>query len=177
VRQFIGRLCQIVTCHTFLFVSNWRSWSPISSSLYIVHVELWYQILRMRFHSSGAPEPPCVIKIICLLSIAGIPNTRIAKEFRIFTDSIMPNNLQSIAHQNCYQHLDSPETDPSLYISKHRGMERPSKRYRVDVSYPRTQLAYSRLTWSTPPSIASLSNEIQEHLISTLQSSCKGVVK
>ena len=67
----------------------------------------------MGFQLSGEPEPPCVIQIICFLSIAGSLDTRIAKEFGIFTDSTMPNNFQSIAHEYRYQHLNSPETDPS----------------------------------------------------------------
>jgi len=100
-----------------------------------------------------------------------VPDTRIAKEFGIFTESIMLNNLQSIAHENRYQHLDSPETDPAKYISNHPGIERLSKRYRVDVSYPKTRLAYSSHTRRIPPSISSLSNEIQAHLTSTLLSS------
>jgi len=58
----------------------------------------------------------------------------------------MLNNLQSIAHEYRYQHLDSPETDTSQYISNHPGIERLSKRFRVDVSYPRTWLAYSKPT-------------------------------
>jgi len=117
------------------------------------------------------PEPPCVIQIICFLSIAAAPDTRIAKEFGIFTEFIMLNNLPSIAHENRYQHLDSPETEPSQYISNHPGIERLSKRYQVDVSYPKTRLAYSRLTRRIPPTISSLSNEIHARLRSTLLSS------
>jgi len=168
---FNSRLGQFLRCRTFLFVSIWRSCCHISFSLYIVRVKLWHWILQTGFQLSGVPEPPCVIQIICFLSIAGAPDTRIAKEFGIFTESIMLNNLQSIAHENHYQHLDSPETEPSQYISNHPGMERLCKRYRVDVSYPKTRLAYSRLTRWIPPSIFSLSNEIQAHLRSTFLSS------
>jgi len=114
------------------------------------------------------PEPPCVIQIICFLSIAGTPDTTIAKEFGIFTESIMLNNLQSSAHENRYQHLNSPEPDPSRYISNHPGLQRLSKQYQVDVSYRETRLAYSRHTRRITPSISSLSNEIQAHLRSTL---------
>jgi len=54
----------------------------------------------MGFQLSGAPEPPCVIQIISMLSVAGAPDTRIAKEFGISTESTMLNYLQSIAHEN-----------------------------------------------------------------------------
>jgi hypothetical protein len=80
----------------------------------------------------------------------------------------MLNNLQSIAHENRYQHLDSPETEPSQYISKHPGIERLSKRYRVTVSHPKTRLAYSWLSRTILPSISSLRHEIKAHLRSTL---------
>jgi hypothetical protein len=83
--------------------------------------------MRMRFPSSGALEPPCVIQIMCFLSVAGSPDTRIAKGFRIFTESSMLNNLQSIAHEDCYKHLNSPEADPAQYISNYSGIERLSK--------------------------------------------------
>jgi len=83
----------------------------------------------------------------------------------------MLNNVQSIALEYRHQHLDSPETDPSQYISKHPAIERLSKRYRVDVSYPKTRLTYSRLTGIIQPSISSLRNEVQAHLRSTLLSS------
>ena len=53
----------------------------------------------------------------------------------------MLNNLQSIAKENRNQCLDFPETDPVQYISNHPGIERLSKRYPVDVSYPDTRLA------------------------------------
>jgi len=87
-----------------------------------------------------------VIQIICFLCIAGALDTRNAKEFGIFTESIMLNHLESIAYENCYQHLDSPATDSSQYISNHPGIEKLSKQYPVDVSYPKTWLAYFRLT-------------------------------
>jgi len=83
----------------------------------------------------------------------------------------MLNNLQSVAHEYRYQHLDSPETDPSQYISNHPGIERLSKRYRVDVSYLKTWLAYSRQTRWIQQSISSLRHEVQAHLRSTLLSS------
>jgi len=105
---------------------------------------------------------------MCFLTIAGPLDTRITKEFGIFTESIVLNNLQSIAHDNRFQHLDSPETEPSQYISNQPGIERLSKRYRVDVSYPQTQLAYSRLTRRIPLSISLLSDGVQAHLRSTL---------
>jgi hypothetical protein len=49
-------------------------------------------------------------------------------------------------------------------------MDRPSDRYQVDVSYPETQLIYTKLARRILPSISSLSNEVQAHLIVTLQS-------
>jgi hypothetical protein len=102
-----------------------------------------------------------VIQIICFLNIAGAPDISIANEFEIFTESKMLNNLQSIAHENRYQHLDSPEVHPSWYVSNHPGIDRLSKRYRVDVSYSKTQLVYSGLTRRIPLSISSRSYEIQ----------------
>jgi len=125
----------------------------------------------MGLQISGAPVPPCVIQIICFLSIAGAPDTRIVKEFGIFTESIMLNNLQSIAHENHYQHLDSPETGPLQYISNDPEIDILSKRYRIDVLYSNKRLAYSSLTRRLLPSISSLSNEIQANLRSTLLSS------
>jgi hypothetical protein len=158
-------LGQFLRYRTFLFVSIWRSCGHISSSLYTVCVELWHWILRTGFQLSG------VIQSICFLSIAGALDTWIATQFEIFTESIMLNNLQSIAHENRYQHLDSAETDPSQYVSNHRGIERLSKQYRVDVSYPKSWLSYSRLTWRILPSMSLLSTKIQVHLWSTLLSS------
>jgi len=80
----------------------------------------------------------------------------------------MLNILQSIAHEYHYQLLDSPETDSAQYISNHPGIERLSEWYRVDVSYPETQLTYSRLTWRIQLSISSLMNDVLVHLRSTL---------
>ena len=82
----------------------------------------------------------------------------------------MLNHCQSIAQENRSQLLDSPETDPVQYIANHPWIDRLSKRYRVDASYPETRLAYSRLTRWIQPSISSLRNEVQAHLISTLLS-------
>jgi len=95
---------------------------------------------------SGAPELPRLIPILCYLSISGTPDTRVTREFGIFTESSMLNNLQSIAQENRSQLLDSPETDPVQYIANHAGIDRLSKRDRVDASYPETRLGYSRLT-------------------------------
>jgi len=76
----------------------------------------------------------------------------------------MLNQLQSIAKEDRCELLDFPRTDPAQYISNHPGIERQSKQYQVDVSYPKTRLAYSRLAPRIQPSISSLSNEIQAHL-------------
>jgi len=62
---FHGRLGQILLCRTFLFVSICRSCCHLSSSSYIVHVELWYPNLRHRFQFSGASEPPSVFHSVC----------------------------------------------------------------------------------------------------------------
>jgi len=78
---------------------------------------------------------------------------------------------QSIAQENRYQLLDPPATHPAEYISNHPFIERLSKRFRVAVSYPKTQLAYSRLRRKILPRISSLRNEVQAHLRSTLLSS------
>ena len=122
----------------------------------------------MRSVFSGAPELPSLIRIICCLSISGAPDTRVTKEFWIFAESTMLNNLQLIAQENRCQLLNSPETDPLQYITNHPGIDRLSKRYRVDGSYPGTQLAYCRLTRRIQPSIFLLRNKVQAHLKSTL---------
>jgi len=171
VRQINGRLGQFLRYRTFLLVSIWRSCCHISFSSYIVRVELWHRTQRTRLQLSAAPEPPCVIQIICFLATAGAPDTWIAKAFGIFTESILLKNLQSIAHENRYQLLDSPEPGPSKYISNHPRIERRSKPYPVDESYSKTRLAYSRLTQRIPPSISSLSEEIQAHPRFTILSS------
>jgi len=119
---------------------------------------------------SGVTELPNLMPISCCLSISGAPDTRVTKEFGIFTESSMLNNLQSIAQENRSQLLDSPETDPVQYISNHPGIDRLSKQYRVDISYPKTWLAYSRLSSRIQPSISSLRNEVQAHHKSTLLS-------
>jgi len=100
----------------------------------------------MRSVFSGAPEPRRLIPILSYLSISGTPDTRVMREFGIFTESSMLNNLQSIAQENRSQLLDSPETDPVQYIANHPGIDRLSNRYRVDALYPESRLAYSRLT-------------------------------
>ena len=165
---FNGWLSQILRCRTFLFVSICRSCSHISSSSYIDHGELWYLNLRTGFKFPGAPEPPSVIQMICFMSVSGAPDITIANEFRKFTESTMLNNLEWIAQGNRYQHLDSPETDPAQYMSNHLGIERLSRRYRVDVSYPKTRQAYSRLTRTIQLSISSLWNQVHARLRSTL---------
>jgi len=58
-----------------------------------------------------------------------------------------------------------------LRISNHSGIERLSQRYRGDVSYPETLLAYSRLPRRVQLSIFSLRNEVQAHLKGTILSS------
>jgi len=124
----------------------------------------------MGFEFSCAPEPQSVIPIIRYLSISGSPNTRIAKQFWIFTESIMLDNLQWIAEENRYQLLDFPDSDPARYISNHPGIEKLCKRYPVDVSYHKTPLRYSRLIRRIQPGLPLLSNEIHAHLTSALLS-------
>ena len=171
VRQINGQLRQFQRYHTFLLVSIWWTCCHISFSSYIVRVELWHLTQRTGLQLWGAPEPPCGIQISCFLSTEGAPDTWIAKEFGIFTESILLKDLQSIAHENRCQLLDSPDPELSQYISNHPQIERLSKPYRFDVSYPKTRLWYSRLTQSILPSISSLSNEIQAHLRFTILSS------
>jgi len=120
--------------------------------------------MQTRSVFSGAPELPSLIPIPCCGSISDALDTRVSKEFGIFTESSILNNLQSIAQENPCQLLDSPDTDPVQYISNHPGIDRLSKPYRVDESYPGTRLAYSRLTRRIQPSISSLRNELQAHL-------------
>jgi hypothetical protein len=109
---------------------------------------------------SGAPEHPSLNGIIYCLSISGVPDNRLIKEFGIFTESLRLNNLQLIAQQNHCQLLNSPETDPVQYISNHTGIETLSKRYQGDVSYPETQLAKSNNTQRIPPSISLHRNKV-----------------
>jgi len=59
----------------------------------------------------------------CEVSISSAQGTRILNEFGIFTESTMLNNVQSIAQENHYELLDTPETDPPQYISNHPGIE------------------------------------------------------
>ena len=66
---------------------------------------------------SGEPEPPSLIPIISCFSISGAPDTRVTKEFGIFSESTRSNDIESIAQENHCQLLDSPETDPVWYIS------------------------------------------------------------
>ena len=168
---FNGRLSQIPQRCIFLFVTICVKKRHYSSWSYIVGVELLSLNPRTALSFSGAPVPPCVHPIIVYLSISGAPDTRIAKEFRTFTESTMLNNLQSIAQENHYQLLNTPETDPALYNYNHPVIERLCEWYRVDSSYPKTWLAYSRLTRRIQPSISSLRNDVQAHLRSTLISS------
>ena len=163
-----GKLDPIHRCHIFLIVRISRSYSHCSPSSCIVRVEVWYLNQQTGFEFSAAPDHPSVITFICYLAIAGAPGTRIAKQFGIFTESTMMDTLQSIAQENHYQLLDAPETDPAQYISNHPWIERLSKRFWVDVWYPKRQLAYCRLTWRILPSISSLRNAVQAHLRSTL---------
>jgi len=120
----------------------------------------------MRSVFSGALQPPSLIHII-----RGTPDTTVVKEFGIFNESTIVTDFQSFAQGNRCQLLDSPETDPAPNISNHPGIERLSKRYRVDISYPEIRLAYSRLTSRIQPGICLLRNEVQAHLNGTMLSS------
>jgi len=111
-----------------------------------------------------------VIQIIGYLCISGALDPRIATEFGIFSESTMLNNLQSNAKANHYQLLNLPETDPAQYIPNHPGIETISMPYPVDVSYPETQLAYSRRTRRIQTRISGLKNDIQGHPRSMLLS-------
>jgi hypothetical protein len=83
----------------------------------------------------------------------------------------MLNNSQPIAHENHYQNLNSPETDPVQYISNHPEIEGLSKQYRGDVACPMTRLVYFTHTRRILTRSSSLSNEIQVHPRCTLLSS------
>jgi len=122
----------------------------------------------MGFECAGAPEPPCVIRVLCFLSISCAPDPRIVKEFGIFTKSTMLNNLQSIVQENHLQPLNTPETDSAQYTCNHSGIERLSNQYWVDITYSKIQLVYFRLTWRIQQSISSLKNEVNAHLRSAL---------
>jgi hypothetical protein len=122
---------------------------------------------------SSAPELPRLIPILCCLSTSGAPDTRVTKELGIFTESSMVNNVQPIAQENHSQLFDLPETVPEQYISNHPAIDRRTKRYRVDVSYPETRLAYFRITQRIQPSISWVRNEVPAHLKSNLLSSSK----
>jgi hypothetical protein len=111
-----------------------------------------------------------VLEITGYLSISGTPDTRIAKEFSIFCESTILNHLQLFAKENRYQLLDCPETDPAQSISNHLGIERLSKPYPVDESYPETRLVFSSLSRVFKQIISSHRNNLQAHLRSTLLS-------
>jgi len=146
VRQFYGRLSEILRCRIFLCVRIYWCCSHCSSSSYIVRVALWFRNLQTRSVFSGGPELPSMIPIICCKFISGSPDTRVMTECGIFTESTMLNNLQSIAQENHCQLLEFPETDLGHYISNHPWIDRLSRRYRGDVLYSKTRLEYSRLT-------------------------------
>jgi len=169
VYQFNGRLGQIPQWHRFFPELICQSCSHYSS--YIPWVELWYLNQQTGFQFAGVPRPLRVNQTIRFLSIWGALDPRIAKQFGIFTESSILNNLQWIPQGNRYQHLDSTETDPALYICNYPGIERLFKRNQVGVSYPKIHLVYSWLTRSIQLSIVSISNEVQVHLRSTLLTS------
>ena len=146
---------------------NLSSCSPCILSTYIICVELWFRNLQIRSVWSDVPKLPTLIRIICCLSIWSALDTGVPNESRILTESSVWNNLQSIAQENRCQLLDPPVTDPVQYISNHPWIERLSKRYRVDVLYRETWLAYFRLTRSIQSSISLPRNEVQAHLKST----------
>ena len=169
MRQFNGEPSEIPCYRIFLCVRICPA--AVTAHLHrILSMELWFRNLQTRSVFSGAPELPSLIPIPCCSSISDALDSRVTKEFGIFTESSMLNNSQSIAQGNRSQLLDFPETDPVQYISNHRGIDRLSKRYWVNVSYLETRLAYSSLTPRIQPSISSLRNEVQAHLKSTLLS-------
>jgi hypothetical protein len=98
VRRFNGRLSQIARCYIFLFLKSYRSCSHSES--YIFRMELRYRHQLTEFLFSDVSEPPCVIQLIGNLSISDVPDTRIAKEFGIFSESTLVKNFQSIAKEN-----------------------------------------------------------------------------
>jgi len=167
--QFDGGLSEIPRCLIYS-CENLSTLQSLRSSFYMFHVDLSSWNLHPRSMFSAAPELPSFIPIICSLFISGPPNTRIMQECRTFTDPTMLHNLQSNAQDNRCQFLDSPETDPAHYNSNHPGIDRLPKRYQVDVLYPKSRLADSRLTRRMQPSISLLRHGGQAHLTSTLLS-------
>ena len=150
MRQFNGGLC--------------RSCSHYASFCHIVRVELWHQNLRKGFVFSGAYEPPSLIPIISCSSISGAPDTRVTNQQDWIILSRCTRESLSTSQLFCdWSSIVSLSNDP--------GIETLSKRYPLNVSYPKTWLAYSRLTRRIQPCISSLRNEVQSHLRSTLLSS------
>ena len=109
--------------------------------------------------------------MICCLSISGAPDTKVTKACGIFSESTMLNNWESIGESLSTSRLSWDWSSRVQYISNHARIERLSKRYRFDVSYPKTQLTYSSLTRRIQATISSLMNEVQAHPRSTLLSS------
>jgi len=155
----------------YSLVRIWWTSRHYTSSWQIVRAVVWYWNVRRRFVFSAVPELQRVIPIITCESISGPPDTRVTKGLRIFSESTMLNNSQWIAQENRCQLLDCPVSEPVLYLPNQPGVERHSKPWTVHVSYSKTQLTYSRLTWGIQLSVSSLRNEVQAHLRSTLLSS------
>jgi hypothetical protein len=119
VRRINQRLCQISQCHIYLVVRI--CWCCRRGSSYIVCVEKWYIHQRTGFESSGAPEPPHVIQMICCVSISGAPDTRIAKAFGIFTEStmlIIYSQLQKRIAVNLLTFLRQIQYSISLFVHR-----------------------------------------------------------
>jgi hypothetical protein len=161
VHRFTGQLSQNPQCRIFLFVSICQSCDHLSIPLNVVQVQLGCLNLRMGFQLLAASEPPIGIQLIWVLLISGTPDTRIAKQFGIFTESTMLNHVPSITQAHCYQHLNSPGANSALYIANHEGIQTLSKHVHVDISKPDIHLANSRLIPRIQPRLFLLRHEVQ----------------
>jgi len=166
MRQFDGALseipqCSIFSCKNLLRLRLFIQYCPCSIVI---------TISVNKIHVSGAPEPPRPFVIIPLVSIWGAPDTTVTKDFTIFNESTILEDVHSIAQQNCCQSLDSAGTDLAQNISNHPEIESLSKQYRVDVSYSETRLVYSNLMGRHQPGISSLRHAVQAFLKGTILS-------
>jgi len=139
-----------------------------TTSSYIVSGEYWYITLHTEFNFSGEPDPPSVNPIIGYLNISETSDYRDLMQFRIFTESTMLNYLPPIAQENSDQLLSCHDTEPPSFNSHNPGIEWRYRWYRVSVSDPESPLKYATLTGRIQPSILSLFNQVQAHLLSTL---------
>jgi hypothetical protein len=155
VCQFNGGQSENWYCCMFLSVRIYRA-AVTAHHHHILSVELWFRNPHTTSGFSGGPQLRILIPFLCCLPISDVPDSRVTKEFGIFTESLIMNNLQSIAQENCSQLVNSLETVSVQYIANLPGRDKLFTRYRVDVSPPEILRAYSSLTPRNQPSISSL---------------------